>query len=264
MDNSLLTIAIEASINAGLSILPIYHSENFGVTEKEDRTPLTKADTLAHEIISEHLIKSGIPLLSEEGKTIPFETRKTWKKLWIVDPIDGTKEFIKRNDEFTVNIALISNGQPIIGVIYAPALKTLYFSSKAVGSYKMENIDCFSTLDELLKTAQKLPLNSAPKDFTIVASRSHPSMETTLFIDALTKKHGRINTISKGSSLKLCMIAEGSANVYPRFAPTMEWDIAAGHAICLFAEANVIDVKTEKQMIYNRENLTNNWFMVSR
>lgn len=264
MDNTLLTIAIEASIDAGLAILPIYHSDDYGVTEKEDRTPLTKADTLAHEIISQRLNKTEIPVLSEEGKSIPFETRKLWPQLWIVDPIDGTKEFIKRNDEFTVNIALISNGQPIVGVIYAPALKTLYFSSKETGSYRIENIDCISSLDNLLKIAQKLPLDTIPETFTIVASRSHPSIETSLFIDALTKKHGHINTISKGSSLKLCMIAEGSANVYPRFAPTMEWDIAAGHAICLYANVNVIDVKTEKQMVYNRENLTNNWFMVSR
>lgn len=264
MENSLLITAIDAAIDAGLAILPIYHSNDFGVTEKEDNTPLTIADTLAHEIISKHLDVTEIPILSEEGKSIPFETRKSWTELWIVDPIDGTKEFIKRNDEFTVNIALISNGKPILGVIYAPALKTLYFSSETVGSFKLENIDQRSTFDDLLQKAQKLPINDDSMPFTVVASRSHPSMETSLFIDALTKKHGRINTINKGSSLKLCMVAEGSANLYPRFAPTMEWDIAAGHAICLFAEANVIDVKTEKQMIYNREELTNNWFMVSR
>ncbi len=261
--SELLNIAIETAIKAGLGIMPIYQSDDFNISEKEDKTPLTKADLAANEIISTQLLKTNIPILSEEGSITSFETRKTWKKLWIVDPIDGTKEFIKRNDEFTVNIALIENGQPVIGVIYAPALKTLYFASMITGTYKIEDIDSYHSVERLIELGQKLPLQNQLETFTVVASRSHPSMETSMFIDALRKKHGEVNTLSIGSSLKLCMIAEGSANVYPRFSPTMEWDIAAGHAICLFAKANVIDVKTEKQMTYNRENLTNNWFMAS-
>ena len=222
----------------------------------------TKADKAAHKIISSILQESKIPILSEEGKSIPYETRKYWNKLWIVDPIDGTKEFIKRNGEFTVNIALIENNKPVIGVILAPDSGVLYFSEKNIGAFKSTtNLDYFNP-ENLLAEALPLPLNHENKVYTVVASRSHLSKETEAYVENLRTKHGEVKFISIGSSLKLCMVAEGKADCYPRFAPTMEWDTAAGQAICEAAGFQVIDFKTKKSMIYNRENLLNNWFIV--
>ena len=262
MISELTQLAIKAAIEASKDILTIYKSDDFEIERKEDNSPLTKADKAAHKIISSILQESKIPILSEEGKSIPYETRKYWDKLWIVDPIDGTKEFIKRNGEFTVNIALIENNRPVIGVIIAPASGVLYFSEKNIGAFKSTtNLDYFNP-ENLLAEALPLPLNHENKAYTVVASRSHLSKETEAYVENLRTKHGEVEFISKGSSLKLCMVAEGKANCYPRFAPTMEWDTAAGQAICEAAGFQVIDFKTKKSMIYNREDLLNNWFIV--
>lgn len=260
----LLNEAINCSLEAGVEIMNIYNSNDFEISNKADNTPITEADLKANSIITNALSSTNIPILSEEGKHAPFTERKQWSKLWIIDPIDGTKEFINRNGEFTVNIALVENGNPILGVIYAPAINTIYFAAQTIGSFKFDKLSGNETVSTILKNSTSLPCYSPPQNFTVVASRSHPSPETDLFIKALEQKHGKIETKNVGSSLKLCMIAEGSAHIYPRFVPTMEWDIAAGHAICLFANSNVIDYKTNKPMIYNRENLRNNWFMASR
>ena len=255
-------LAIEASLEAGKKILEIYHSGDFNVELKGDNSPLTKADIAAHHIIKDILMSTNIPLLSEEGKTIAYKDRKDWNQLWIVDPIDGTKEFIKRNGEFTVNIALIENQVPIAGVIFAPVLGDLYFSEAGVGSFKI-NIDLenFDLAKDLLR-ADKLPMEREDSTFTVVASRSHMSPETEDYVQDMRTLHGDVNLISKGSSLKLCMVAEGTANCYPRFAPTMEWDTAAGQAICMYAGLDVIDWGTKSTMKYNREELLNNWFLV--
>ena len=262
--NTLLSLAIEASLEAGKRIMDIYDNESFEVDFKGDDSPLTKADVASHDIIVSHLNDTEIPILSEEGKHLPYETRKDWETLWIVDPIDGTKEFIKKNGEFTVNIALVERQIPVLGVIYVPALKELYFASKELGSFKLSGITEFSSLQEVLKQANKLPLSVDKKDFTIVASKSHLSKETEDYISDLKKEHGKVISISKGSSLKLCMVAEGIADQYPRFAPTMEWDTAAGQAICEIAGFQVIDWNTKKPMLYNRKELLNNWFLVSK
>ena len=262
MISELTQLAIKAAIEASKDILTIYKSDDFEIESKEDNSPLTKADKAAHKIISSILQESKIPILSEEGKSIPYETRKYWDKLWIVDPIDGTKEFIKRNGEFTVNIALIENNRPVIGVIIAPASGVLYFSEKNIGAFKSTtNLDYFNP-ENLLAEALPLPLNHENKAYTVVASRSHLSKETEAYVENLRTKHGEVEFISKGSSLKLCMVAEGRANCYPRFAPTMEWDTAAGQAICEAAGFQVIDFKTKKSMVYNREDLLNKWFIV--
>jgi 3'(2'), 5'-bisphosphate nucleotidase len=260
--NSYLHLAAMAAIEAGKRIMEIYETDDFDVDFKSDNSPLTRADVAAHEIIVEHLNKTGIPVLSEEGKHMPYSDRKDWNTLWIVDPIDGTKEFIKKNGEFTVNIALVENQIPILGIICVPALDELYFSTKENGAYKSENIDQFQMTINVLKHGVKLPLDKNRSTYTIVASRSHLSEETQDYIDDLKEKHGSVDLISKGSSLKLCMVAEGAADCYPRFAPTMEWDTAAGQAICMHAGFDVIDWKTQKTMLYNRENLLNNWFLV--
>ena len=257
-----LQLAVRAAIEASKEILSVYRSNNFEVEIKEDNSPLTKADKAAHKIITSFLKKSDIPILSEEGKSIPYSTRKNWSHLWIVDPIDGTKEFIKRNGEFTVNIALIKNNIPIIGVILAPVSAELYFSETNLGAFKSTINLNNCNLEHLLKKAQKLPLITNDKIYTVVASRSHLSKETETFVQELRKKYGDIKFSSTGSSLKLCMVAEGKANCYPRFAPTMEWDTAAGQAICEAAGFQVIDYISKKPMRYNRKKLLNNWFTV--
>ena len=260
--NNLLNTAIIAALEAGKAILEIYSSENFDVEIKGDNTPLTKADKASHNIIMSYLTKTNTPVLSEEGRDISYQERKDWKQLWIVDPIDGTKEFIKRNGEFTINIALIENQRPLIGIVFVPVTGILYFSCKETGSFKVGiDLENFN-VESLLSKASKLPLQREDKTFTIVASRSHMSSETETFITKMKEKHGFINLISKGSSLKLCMVAEGTANCYPRFAPTMEWDTAAGQAICEHAGFKVIDWATKQNMLYNREELLNNWFLV--
>tara|TARA_B110000967_G_scaffold72265_1_gene74793 strand:- start:17848 stop:18636 length:789 start_codon:yes stop_codon:yes gene_type:complete len=261
MDKHLYT-AITAALEAGKAILEIYHAGDFDVQVKDDNSPLTKADLVSHRKIVAYLEKTNIPILSEEGKAIPYKQRKGWRQLWIVDPIDGTKEFIKRNGEFTVNIALIENQKPSIGVIFVPATRDLYFSTKEKGAFKMSvDLEDYDVAALLFK-GNKLPLKRANKTFTIVASRSHMSQETAAYVQEMRVKQGDVQLISKGSSLKLCMVAEGQADCYPRFAPTMEWDTAAGQAICEHAGFKVIDWETKAPMLYNREELLNNWFLV--
>ena len=257
-----LIIAINAALHAGKKILEIYNSKNFKIQYKSDNSPLTIADIESNKIITGYLNKTDIPILSEEGKSISYEERKTWDKLWIVDPIDGTKEFIKRNGEFTVNIALVENQKPTLGVIYAPVLSELYFSSSEIGARKINIKNKNLDFNSILRFSEKLPRPRIDDKYTIVASRSHLNDETKIYIDNLKKQKKELKMISKGSSLKLCLVAEGSADCYPRFAPTMEWDTAAGQAICSAAGFDLIDLKTNKPMIYNRRTLLNNSFII--
>ncbi|RCW90265.1 3'(2'),5'-bisphosphate nucleotidase CysQ [Winogradskyella arenosi] len=260
--NKNLNTAIEAALEAGKAILEIYNTDDFGVEIKGDNSPLTKADIASHNVIMSYLENTNIPVLSEEGKALPYSERQDWDQLWIVDPIDGTKEFIKRNGEFTVNIALVENQKTTIGVIYVPVLKELYFSTSADGAYKV-TVDLENyKVESLLEEGVQLPITREDKTFTVVASRSHRSPETEDYINEMRQKHGEVNLISKGSSLKLCMVAEGTADCYPRFAPTMEWDTAAGQAICEHAGFEVVDWETKQPMLYNREELLNHWFLV--
>ena len=263
MNQDFLKIAISAALKAAKEILKIYNSDDFEVQLKSDNSPLTKADLTSHHIIESYLKLTNIPMLSEEGKDISYNERKDWNRLWIIDPIDGTKEFIRRNGEFTVNIALIENQVPILGVIFAPVLNELYFSSHELGSFKV-----FVDLNDydvttLIKKAIKLPIERDDKTYKIVASRSHLSKETLNFIEEIKRDNKDVHLISKGSSLKLCLVAEGSADCYPRFAPTMEWDTAAGQAICEHAGFKVIDWETKEKLLYNRPKLLNNWFVVN-
>jgi len=260
-----LKICIKAAFEAGNEILHFYNT-SFDVEMKSDNSPLTNADKAAHKVIAKALETTNIPLLSEEGKSIPFETRKNWKYMWIVDPLDGTKEFIKHNDEFTVNIALVHNGTPVLGVVYCPPLKWMYFAAEnGLGAWKSV-VDSYDAIDveKVIKEAVKLPVIDADRKFTVVASRSHMSPETAEFIDELKQKHGDLELISKGSSLKLCQVAEGSADIYPRFAPTSEWDTAAAHALVSISGGQVIHAITRKPVVYNKEDILNPWFIVSR
>ena len=262
--NHLIT-AIRSALTAGKAILEVYDSE-FEIEMKEDQSPLTTADKKSHSVIVHALKKTGIPVLSEEGRDIPYSERKNWNLLWIVDPLDGTKEFIKRNGEFTVNIALVMNGRPILGVIYVPVSDVLYFASKDEGSYKIEHTKRFHDPDwkTLIKNASLLPLKGSKNRYTVVGSRSHMNQETQHFIALKKEKHGEIDIMSRGSSLKFCMIAEGRADVYPRFAPTSEWDTAAGQAIVEHAGGSVTLTDGETPLIYNKENILNPNFIVFR
>lgn len=259
-----LTVAIQAAIKAGEVILQIYSSD-VTVELKSDRSPLTEADRRSHEIIKAILIESGIPLLSEEGEKVSFKEREKWKHFWLIDPLDGTKEFVKRNGEFTVNIALIENGFPVLGVVYVPVNRILYFGYKEMGSYKLTigpGKSFSKDVPELIKKAEKLKGKNDNGPYTIVASRSHLSVETKDFIFRKKNEYGDVEIINAGSSLKLCLVAEGTANVYPRLAPTMEWDTAAGHAVAKFAGCKVVDFHTGEELQYNKKDLHNPWFIV--
>ena len=256
-----LKLAIEASLQAGKKIIEIYNSDDFNLEYKLDDSPLTIADTASNKIIENILEASNIPILSEEGNILDFNNRKNLKQLWIVDPLDGTKEFIKKNDEFTVNIALIENSKPVIGVIYAPALNVLYFSERKLGSYKT----LITALDEFDNSkAFRLPLVENSNEYKVLTSRSHLDDNTLDYIDNLKVNNLKVVSIPMGSSLKFCLLAEGLADCYPRFSPCMEWDTAAGQIICEEAGFKVVDLKTMKPIIYNRENLINNYFIAKK
>lgn len=262
----LLSKAINAALLAGKHILAIYNDPlmDFQIEKKTDNSPLTIADKKAHEVIAGILSETSYPLLSEEGDCMPFPIRNSWETLWLIDPLDGTKEFIKRNGEFTVNIALIHQGIPVLGVVYLPVKHILYFAEESLGAYKYEKIteQLDISLEVLLREALRLPQNEARENFVIVASRSHLSSETELYIEQMKKLHQYVDFISCGSSIKICLVAEGKADVYPRFAPTMEWDTAAGHAIARAAGKEVYQVDKNIPLIYNKEKLYNPWFVV--
>lgn len=269
--NKLLHQTIIAAVLAGKEILEVYDTK-FDVEYKDDKSPLTLADKKASEKIISELKQFDIPVLSEEGVHDSFETRKNWPKLWIVDPLDGTKEFVKRNGEFTVNIALVEDNAPTLGVIFSPVFKDIYFAARGIGSFKIDNTQFTSLIDSiekasletLLSLAQQLPIISNRKNYVVVASRSHMSTETHERIESLKLQHNEVEIVTTGSSIKMCWVAEGIADEYPRFGPTMEWDTAAGQAILQEANASLIDFETNAPMKYNRENLLNNWFIAKR
>lgn len=261
----LLQDAIVATISGGKEILDVYENE-FDVEYKDDNSPLTVADKRAHNAIMKTLEKTGVPVLSEEGRSIDFAERSAWPMLWVVDPLDGTKEFIKRNGEFTVNIALVENGAPIMGVIYVPVEDTLYFGADGFGSRRLREAAAKiekNTLEDTLTEAISLP-EKQERVFTMVGSRSHMSDETAQYFEGIKKEHPNAEIMSRGSSLKICMVAEGSADVYPRFAPTMEWDTAAGHAIAKYAGFEVVRPEDNLPLEYNKEDLLNPWFIVKK
>ncbi len=264
-----LSKIIPVAVKAGEAIMDIYHSADFGVEMKSDNSPLTLADRASHDIIVEGLKKEfpDIPILSEEGRDIPYEERKNWEKFWLVDPLDGTKEFIKKNDEFTVNIALIENNDAVLGVIYAPALEdennnsvdaenvkiddmkiqlkygTLYFGGNGFGAYKKVKNG----------SLHKIEVNKNKEgEIVAVRSRSHASPEEEKVFD----KFGVTETISAGSSIKFCRVAEGSAHIYYRHGPTNEWDVGAGYAIAKAAGAEIEGLQ------FNKENVLNGSFLV--
>ncbi len=260
--DELLQVAIQASIEAGSEIMRIYNdpAQDFGIERKADNSPLTLADKAAHHCIMSFLDKTEIPVLSEEGAHDTYSKRSAWNVFWLVDPLDGTKEFIKKNGEFTVNVALIERGTPILGVVYVPAKDVLYYGIVGKGAFRRAD-----GLEDSLPLAQE-----KHDDFVIVASRSHLSPETQSYIDDCAMKYEKIRTISSGSSIKICLVAEGTADAYPRFAPTMEWDTGAGDAVARAAGKVVLQAGSYDglpfeeglPLTYNKEDLHNPWFLV--
>jgi len=241
---------IKIAKEAGNAIMQIY-SQDFKVEYKKDHSPLTQADRKSHEIIEHGLSQLSInfPILSEEGREVPYEERKEWEYFWLIDPLDGTKEFVNKNNEFTVNVALVHNNTPVLGVVYAPALDICYWAEHGKGAFK----------DGLRLPLKEKEISSTCK---IVVSRSHMSNETKEFIDSIkTSKEKEL--VSMGSSLKICLVAEGEAQIYPRLGPTMEWDTGAAHAIIIESGAKL--KKYENNMYtsheYNKPNLLNSWFV---
>ncbi|MFC2136630.1 3'(2'),5'-bisphosphate nucleotidase CysQ [Bacteroidota bacterium] len=266
MTENLLLTGIKAAFEAGEEILRIYSQNDFEIETKENETPLTLADKSSHKIINKFLSSTNIPLLSEEGKEIPFETRKKWDFFWLIDPLDGTKEFIKRNGEFTVNIALVKQNKPVLGIIYCPVLKELFYGYESIGSFKLNNLPVHITeltnLEILLKKSIKLSASEKSEKLRLVVSRSHMSKETEEFINSIKNNFKNVEYTSIGSSLKLCLVAEAKADIYPRFGPTMEWDTAAGHAIAKYAGCSITLVDEKTDLVYNKENLLNPFFIV--
>ncbi len=286
-DNKYLLNSIEAAIEAGNAILEVYKSSEFKVEEKADRSPLTLADKRSHAIIVKRLAQFDLPILSEEGKDIPYKERKEWDDYWLIDPLDGTKEFIKKNGEFTVNIAMIRDRKPAAGVVCVPDRDTLYFAADKIGSYRTKvsqaaellkkqagiiyrinttsDIEVDQILRDLIAQSKSLPLNqSTNRPFTIAGSRSHATPELEAIVEEKRQKYGEVEFIAAGSSLKLCLVAEGRADIYPRTGPTMEWDTAAGQAIVDFSGGKVFKYNTTEPLDYNKENLLNPWFAVMR
>ena len=244
-DNLLLDLC-NISIKAGHLIMQFYNNQN-EVTFKKDSSPITKADLAANKLIIEELtsIDKEIKILSEES-LVDWDKRKSWSKYWLVDPLDGTKEFIKKNDEFTVNIALIENRYPLEGYVYSPSRKTLYVGGGNKNSYKIQN----SILEQIRTSSIFDPIR-------IVASRSHLNEETKKYISQFPQ----YELLQSGSSIKLCMVAEGRADVYPRFAPTSEWDTAAAQAVVEGAGGSVLDTNGDR-LIYQKDNILNPHFIV--
>ncbi len=259
-------IAVKAALRAGEVIKEVYATA-FESTLKSDDSPLTAADTRAHEIICNELSATYIPILSEEAAEIPYEERSTWDLFWLVDPLDGTKEFINRNGEFTVNIALVLGERPVFGIIYIPVSDTLYLGGSLVGkSYKISNPTIKIGWDQVVDEKHIIFTNQlkSQNEIRVVTSRSHLNEQTVSYIEDLKKTTTTVNLLPAGSALKFCMLAEGKADRYPRFGPCMEWDTAAGDAICESAGVNVYIAGTSQKLRYNKKSLLSPNFIAYR
>ncbi|MDR2292808.1 MAG: 3'(2'),5'-bisphosphate nucleotidase CysQ [Prevotellaceae bacterium] len=265
----LFTSAVNAAIRAGAKIMEVYESGDLHIKAKPDLTPLTLADTLAHNEIKSNLAITRIPVISEEGRSIAYDERSSWDLFWMVDPLDGTDEFINRTSDFTINIALIQNGYPSTGIVYAPAYKQIYFAAKERGSYLKNNvkpdINAKFSYAEMIENSIKLPVPITNTDnLTVVTSRLHLSPDTSDYVNELRKKYSDITVIRRGSSLKMCMLATGKADIYPRLDTTWEWDTAASQIIAEEAGFTVCSFEDEMRLGYNKENMQNPWFVCKK
>ncbi len=292
-NSDLLPNMLKISLKASLRIMEIYNRD-FTIWKKEDKSPLTEADKRSHETIVTELSQilfpkhgseskselAPLPCLSEEGAQIPYSERSKWDLFWLIDPLDGTKEFIKRNGEFTTNIALIQGNKPVLGVVYAPVPDLLYFGSSETGSFKIDGFkeavnqegreDNPDVYRYLIRNAQKLTTQKSysannieqDKKIRIIGSRSHRTIEFDNYINKMKQEFKEVEIVTIGSSLKLCYVADNKADIYPRFGPTMEWDTASAHVIVNGAGKKVYRFNSEEEIEYNKEQLTNDWFIV--
>ncbi len=262
MNKEYLIKAVQIAYEAGMATLN-YYASDLKVEIKSDNSPLTQADKASNEIIVKGLSDFNLPILTEESDQVDYSIRKHWEKYWLIDPLDGTKEFIKKSDEYTVNIALIENNKPVLGVVYAPAKDLLFYGLVGYGSFKVINAT-ESDLSSILTSPKniKLPIDLENPIPVVVASKSHKNPETIDYIGRIQKILGEVKEENYGSSLKLCMVAAGEADIYPRIGPTMEWDTAASQAIVEAAGQHIVTYPELKPMMYNKENLLNPYFIV--
>ena len=259
----LLLTAIHASLEAGKAILSVYHGD-FNVSLKGDQSPLTKADIDSHEVLTRLMTSTGLPILSEEASNIAFEQRSQWSSFWLIDPLDGTKEFIHRNGEFTVNVALIEAGVPKLGVVFAPASDELYAGIEGMGAWYLSNVSAINQIrfEDLISLNVASPIEqSSSHHYTVAVSRSHADEKTSLYLSSLESSKGTIRILEAGSAMKLCLVAARKADEYPRFGPTYEWDIAAGHAVLLGVNKDVISMEDNLRLRYNKPDLINPAFI---
>ena len=255
--------AFNAALRAGAGIMEIYNGEQeFLVNLKSDNTPITEADRRSHETIKDYLSRTRIPLMSEEGRDLLYEERCGWDLYWLVDPLDGTLEFIKRTGEFTINIALMVNNRPTVGVVYVPTSGRIYFAIEGRGAWKrigmIPNPNAQMNISEIMRGAEPLPQTDGANDPKVVAlSRSHISPDTHIVVDSLKEKFGKIEILTQGSSLKLCLVAEGLVDIYPRTTPTSEWDTAAGECILNEAGGSIRELEHNSTLNYNKPTLIN-------
>ncbi len=288
---SLLFIALRATARAFPEILSVY-TGSFAVDTKADLSPITEADRRSNRIITDELSQNTpYPILSEEGENIPFSERRGWRRFWVVDPLDGTKEFVKRNGEFTINIAFVEGSIPVLGVVYAPLPDLLYFawedsgqktrrqtsrgSSRDVrsGAYRLKGFSELAAkipenlVDRALRLPSKQPFNfdeqQKRESITVIGSRSHRGRRFLDYVRMLKQRYAeRVEIMTSGSALKPCMVADGTADIYPRFGPTMEWDTAAPHAVVRGVGKRMVAMESGRELVYNKEELVNPSFIV--
>ncbi len=262
----LLPCAFNAAVKAGAEIMKVYKKpDDYIISMKLDRTPITVADRLAHDTIKEELGSTRIPILSEEGREMLYDERRNWELFWLVDPLDGTVEFIKGNNEFTVNIALMENNISIGAVVYVPYLRKMYTAWRGQGSYVVENVaaDAASeyTALQIRALGRRLPLaECSHPNFRVALSRSHQTADTAAYVEMMRRRHPDLEIVEQGSSFKFCMLAQGSIDYYPRTTNTYEWDTAAAELILAEAGGTTHTLPDKQPLTYNKEELQNPWF----
>ena len=257
MYHNLIPPACEAAVKASGVIMSVYQSENLSVRSKADLSPVTRADRLAHQLICASLEPLGLPVLSEEGRQIPYEERKHWARYWLVDPLDGTREFIAGNGEFTVNIALMEQHTPVWGVIAIPVQKRLYYGGRDFGVFCADWSGKQQSFEEMHSRRRKLPLYHEHGVYRVACSRSHLDEATLAYVETIKAHHPALELMRVGSSVKYCLIAEGAAHAYPRFGTTMEWDTAAGQALLQGCGKNIYRIADNEPLTYNKADLRN-------
>lgn len=258
---SYLLLALESAVKAGEKILAIYETD-FDSWEKSNRTLVTDADLQASEVIVSLLKQTGYPVISEEGEQIPFEERRSWGIYWLIDPLDGTREFVAKRDHFTVNISLMVHSEPIFGLIYSPVFNRVWFAAEKEGAFRLEDvsIQLNKPFGQVMGKADRIPDTQTDR-FTVMVSQSHISQRVESYIKLLEEEHGEIALLRMGSAEKLCRVAEGSGQIYPRFGPTMEWDTAAGQIILTECGKNIYHHQSGEPLRYNKADLANPWFI---